>query len=130
MCFLYQPDLLFPKSEILQCHNLQVSRIEREFSSYKVRAHALLQRKDAELTAARDNEQLKVLEEALRVSPSGAYLVWIANLWSYWLYIQTLLLIPQEAEKEILLLSAEKDKAAQDLKDALANHVEELAVRW
>lgn len=64
-----------PKSEILQCHHLQISRIEREFSSYKVRAHALLQRKDAELTAARDNEQLKVLEEALRVSPSGAYSV-------------------------------------------------------
>lgn len=43
--------------------------------------------------------------------------------------MQTLLLVLQEAEKEILLLSAEKDKAAQDLKDALANHVEELAVR-
>lgn len=46
---------------------LQVSRLEREFSSYKIRAHALLQKKDAELAAAKESEQTKALEEALKV---------------------------------------------------------------
>jgi len=46
---------------------LQISSIEREFSSYKARAHALLQKKDADLVAAKDSEQLKALEEALKV---------------------------------------------------------------
>lgn len=46
---------------------LQISSLEREFSSYKARAHALLQKKDAELAAAKDSEQLKALEEALKV---------------------------------------------------------------
>ena len=46
---------------------MQISCLESEFSSYKVRAHALLQKKDAELAAAKDSEQLKVLEEALKV---------------------------------------------------------------
>lgn len=46
---------------------LQISRLEREFSSYKIRAHALLQKKDAELAAAKDSEQIKALGEALKV---------------------------------------------------------------
>lgn len=46
---------------------LQISSLKREFSSYKARAHALLQKKDAELAAAKDSEQLKALEEALKV---------------------------------------------------------------
>jgi len=46
---------------------LQISSLEKEFSSYKVRAHALLQKKDAELAAAKDSEQLKALEETLKV---------------------------------------------------------------
>jgi hypothetical protein len=46
---------------------LQKSSLEREFSSYKARAHALLQKKDADLVAAKDSEQLKALEEALKV---------------------------------------------------------------
>jgi hypothetical protein len=46
---------------------LQISSLEREFSSYKARAHALLQKKDADLIAAKDSEQLKALEEALKV---------------------------------------------------------------
>lgn len=54
---------------------MQISRLESEFSSYKVRAHALLQRKDAELAAARDNEQLKAHEEALKVNESRACFV-------------------------------------------------------
>lgn len=50
--------------------SLQISSLEREFSSYKVRAHALLQKKDADLAAAQDSEQLKALEEALKVHAS------------------------------------------------------------
>lgn len=46
----------------------QITRLESEFSSYKSRAHALLQKKDAELLAAQDSEQLKSLEEALKVN--------------------------------------------------------------
>ncbi|KAL2551219.1 Protein GRIP [Forsythia ovata] len=78
----------------------KINRIESDFSSYKVRAHALLQKKDVELAAAKDNEQLKAHEEALK-----------------------------EAEKEIILVSAERDKALQDLKDVLSNHEKEIASR-
>ncbi|XP_031276041.1 protein GRIP isoform X2 [Pistacia vera] len=78
----------------------EISRVESEFSSYKIRAHALLQKKDAELAAANDSEQLKALEEALK-----------------------------EAEKEVSLVSEERDKALQELQDALANHDKELAER-
>lgn len=46
---------------------LQISILEKEFSSYKARAHALLQKKDADLVAAKDSEQVKALEEALKV---------------------------------------------------------------
>lgn len=46
---------------------LQISSLERDFSSYKARAHALLLKKDADLVAAKDSEQLKALEEALKV---------------------------------------------------------------
>lgn len=63
--------------ELSACHlflttvaHLQVAQIQNEFASYKVRAHALLQKKDAELAAARDNEQLHALEEALKVDSS------------------------------------------------------------
>lgn len=78
----------------------EINRLESDFASYKVRAHALLQRKDADLAAATDNEQLKAQEEALK-----------------------------ETEKEILIASAERDKALQDLKDALGNHDKELFAR-
>lgn len=47
--------------------NLQITRLDSEFASYKVRAHALLQRKDAELEAAKNNELLRDQEEALKV---------------------------------------------------------------
>ncbi|TXG59898.1 hypothetical protein EZV62_014471 [Acer yangbiense] len=85
-------DLMTAKAEI--------SRLESEFSSYKIRAHALLQKKDAELAAVNDSEQLKALEEELK-----------------------------EAENEVSLVSAERDRALQDLQDALANHNKELAER-
>lgn len=46
---------------------LQISRLESEFSAYKVRAHALLQKKDAELSAAKNSDLVKAQEEALKV---------------------------------------------------------------
>ncbi|KAH0970987.1 hypothetical protein GBA52_023143 [Prunus armeniaca] len=77
----------------------EINRLEREFSSYKSRAHALLQKKDAELAGAKDSEQVKALEEALK-----------------------------EAEKEVsFFVCAERDKALQDLQNALANHDKEIA---
>ncbi|KAM1202081.1 hypothetical protein TB2_017855 [Malus domestica] len=78
----------------------EINHLEREFSSYKSRAHALLQKKDAELAGAKDSEQVKALEEALK-----------------------------EAEKEVSFVSAERNKALQDLKEALKNHDKEIAER-
>lgn len=78
----------------------EIGRLEKEFSSYKIRAHALLQKKDAELAAAKDSEQIKALEEALK-----------------------------EVEREVSLVSAERDRAHQDLQDVLQNHDKELAER-
>ena len=54
--------------------NLQITRLDGEFASYKVRAHALLQKKDAELAAAKNNELLKDQEEALKVIFWSIYL--------------------------------------------------------
>lgn len=53
---------------LLPIHYMQINRLETEFASYKVRAHSLLQKKDSELAAARDNELLKAQEEALKVN--------------------------------------------------------------
>ncbi|KAL6521463.1 hypothetical protein OROGR_018032 [Orobanche gracilis] len=74
--------------------------IENEFDSYKVRAHALLQKKDAELAVARDNDEFKALQEALK-----------------------------DAERELLLISAEKDKAFHDLTQVLTNSEKEISFR-
>lgn len=41
-----------------------------------------------------------------------------------------ILIFPQDAEREILLVSAEKDKAIQDLKDALTNSGKEISTRY
>ncbi|KAM7257815.1 hypothetical protein ACFE04_013556 [Oxalis oulophora] len=79
---------------------MAVNRLQSEFSSYKIRAHALLQKKDQELAAAKNSEELKVLEEALK-----------------------------EAESEISLVSEERDRVCQDLQNALANHDKELEER-
>lgn len=70
-------DLLLPSTPTLN-HNwfdaiflfLQMNRLESEFSSYKVRAHALLQKKEADLAAAVDSDQIRALEEALKVNAS------------------------------------------------------------
>ncbi|KAM3252140.1 protein GRIP isoform X1 [Capsicum annuum] len=95
-----QSQVLNSKEAELMAAKEEILRTQSEFSSYKARAHALLQRKDAELAAARDNEQLKALEEALK-----------------------------EAEKEVISVSSERDKALQDLKNTLVNHEKELSDR-
>lgn len=95
-----QNQLLSTRDAELMAAKQEIIHLEREFSSYKIRAHALLQKKDAELAAATDTEQLRALEEALK-----------------------------ETEKEMSLVSAEKDKVLQELQEALANHDKELAER-
>ncbi|GFZ09445.1 golgi-localized GRIP domain-containing protein [Actinidia rufa] len=92
--------LISTRDAELKAAKEEINRLETEFSSYKARAHTLLQKKDAELAAARDNELLKEHEEALK-----------------------------EAEKEVQLISAERDRALQDLQDALANHINEIGAR-
>ncbi|KAJ7944071.1 protein GRIP [Quillaja saponaria] len=95
-----QTRILSMKDTELLAAKEEISRLEREFSSYKVRAHTLLQKKDTELAAAKDSEQLKALEEALK-----------------------------DAEKEVLLANAERDRVLQDLQDAMVNHNNELTER-
>ncbi|XP_052196799.1 protein GRIP [Diospyros lotus] len=95
-----QAQLLSTRDAELKAAKEEINRLETEFASYKVRAHTLLQRKDAELAAAKDNEILKAQEEALK-----------------------------EAEKELMSVSAERDKALKDLQDAVVNFDKELAAR-
>jgi len=95
-----QAQMLSTRDTELKAAKEEINHLETEFASYKIRAHALLQRKDAELAAARDNELLKAQEEALK-----------------------------DAEKEVLLVSSERDRALKELQDALANHDKELAAR-
>ncbi|XVE87523.1 hypothetical protein DITRI_Ditri18aG0124700 [Diplodiscus trichospermus] len=95
-----QSQMLSAREAELAAAKEEISRIEREFSSYKIRAHALLQKKDAELAAAKDSEQIKALDEALK-----------------------------EVERELSLVSAERDRARQDLQGVLCNHDKELAER-
>ncbi|XP_022741967.1 protein GRIP-like isoform X2 [Durio zibethinus] len=95
-----QTQILSTKEAELAAAKEEIGRLEREFSSYKIRAHALLQKKDAELAAAIDSEQIKALEEALK-----------------------------EVEREITLVSAERDSTHQKLKDVLCNHEKELEER-
>nr|GMD87268.1 protein GRIP isoform X2 [Ipomoea batatas] len=77
-----------------------INRLETEFSSYKVGLMLFFRVKMLNWLATRDNEQVKSLEESLK-----------------------------EAEKEVLSVSAERDKALQDLKDSLAYHERELSER-
>ncbi|KAF6159805.1 hypothetical protein GIB67_030063 [Kingdonia uniflora] len=51
-------ELLAAKDEMI--------RLQSEFSAYKVRAHALFLKKDAELSAAKDSDLLKAQEEAVK----------------------------------------------------------------
>ncbi|CAK9321374.1 unnamed protein product [Citrullus colocynthis] len=92
--------MLSARDAELQTVKEEMNRLESEFSSYKVRAHALLQKKEAELAAAVDSDQITALEEALK-----------------------------EAEKEIMLAYAEKDRVQLDLQNAVENHDKELKER-
>ncbi|XP_074571452.1 protein GRIP [Curcuma longa] len=78
----------------------EVKQLEEDFSAYKVRAHALLQKKDAELAEAKNSKMLLSLEQALK-----------------------------EAETEVALALMERDKATQALEDALKEHVKEINAR-
>lgn len=95
-----QTQMLSTREAELAAAKEEVSRLEREFSSYKIRAHALLQKKDAELAAAKESEQTKALEDALK-----------------------------EVERELSLVSAERDTVRQELQDLLHNHDKEIAER-
>ncbi|KAE8674024.1 Protein GRIP [Hibiscus syriacus] len=95
-----QTQMLSTKEAELAAAKEEISRLEREFSSYKIRAHTLLQKKDAELAAAKESEQTIALEEALK-----------------------------EVERELSLVSAERDRVCQDLQDFLGNNDKELAER-
>ncbi|KAM0891377.1 hypothetical protein ACQ4PT_026449 [Festuca glaucescens] len=78
----------------------EISRLESEFSAYKIRAHALLQKKDAELSTAQNSDLVKAHEEAIR-----------------------------EAEKEVAAALEERDEAIQDLQAAQSRHSEEIEAR-
>ncbi|KAG1355354.1 protein GRIP [Cocos nucifera] len=88
------------RGELNHLKDQHINRLESEFSAYKVRAHALLQMKDAELSAAKNSELIKAQEEAVR-----------------------------EAEREVVMALAERDKAIHDLQDALVNHDKEISAR-
>ncbi|MCO5576822.1 hypothetical protein L7F22_030642 [Adiantum nelumboides] len=78
----------------------QVTLLEKEFSAYKVRAHSLLQKKEAELCAAKDAEQLATQEAALK-----------------------------EAQLVASSAVAERDHAVKALKEATVVHDSQLAAR-
>ncbi|XP_015647561.1 protein GRIP isoform X2 [Oryza sativa Japonica Group] len=95
-----QNQLLQTKDSDLLAAKDEISRLESEFSAYKVRAHALLQKKDAELNTAKNSDLIKAHEEAIR-----------------------------EAEKEISAALAERDKAIHDLQIAQSKYGEEIEAR-
>ncbi|XP_062190187.1 protein GRIP-like isoform X2 [Phragmites australis] len=95
-----QNQLLQTKCSDLMAAKHEISRLESDFSTYKIRAHALLQKKDAELNAAKNSDSMKAHEEALR-----------------------------EAEKEVAAALAERDKAIHDLQNVQSRHGEEIEAR-
>ncbi|KAK4752398.1 hypothetical protein SAY87_021196 [Trapa incisa] len=95
-----QAQTLNSKDVELATAKKEMIHLQSEFSSYKSRAHALLQKKEAELAAANNSEQIKALEEALK-----------------------------ELEKEASQASLTRDRAIQDLEAALSDHDKELAER-
>lgn len=46
---------------------IQAVLLEKDFNAYKVRAYSLLQKKEAELSAAKDSEWLAAQEASLKV---------------------------------------------------------------
>ncbi|KAF3796172.1 GRIP protein [Nymphaea thermarum] len=86
-------------SELLAVKD-EVSNLEKEFSSYKVRAHALLQKKEAELSAAKETQLIQALEAAVK-----------------------------EAETDLAAATLDRDRAYQDLNDFHSKHDEEINAR-
>eukprot|EP00249_Psilotum_nudum_P007790 c20818_g1_i1 orf=702-3656(-) len=78
----------------------QVTHLENEFSAYKVRAYSLLQKKEAELSAAKDVACLAAQEAALK-----------------------------EAERQAASAVAERDSALKSLQDVVAVKESQLATR-
>lgn len=95
-----QIQLLSTRDAELTSAKDEIIHLESEFAAYKIRAHALLQKKDAELSAAMDSEQLRAQEEVIR-----------------------------EVEREVAAALSEKDKAIQDLQVAITKHDKEIAAR-
>lgn len=87
------------KEELLSSR-AEISRLEDDFKAYKNRAHALLQKKDAELSAVKDMDLVAAQEAALK-----------------------------EAQREAALASAERDRALKALQDSVKNHETEIAAR-
>lgn len=78
----------------------QAALLEKEFGAYKVRAYSLLQKKEAELSAAKDAEQLATQEAALK-----------------------------EAQRVAAGAAAERDRAIKALEDATMEHQSQFAAR-
>ncbi|KAH0448048.1 hypothetical protein IEQ34_021848 [Dendrobium chrysotoxum] len=97
-----EAELVIAKDEVSfsTIHDLQINRLDKEFSAYKVRAHALLQKKDNELAVARNPEQLKVHEEAIK-----------------------------DAKRQLAIAVEKRASAIKDLQDALDSHRKEIAAR-
>ncbi|PKA47765.1 Protein GRIP [Apostasia shenzhenica] len=95
-----QRQLLHERDVDLGASRDEIDRIEKEFSAYKVRAHALLQKKDAELSVAKNTDLLKVQEEAIK-----------------------------EAKRELATALEERDRAVQELQNAIVNYNKEIAAR-
>ncbi|KAK8964791.1 Protein GRIP [Platanthera guangdongensis] len=95
-----QKQLLNARDTELGAAKDEINRLEKEFSAYKVRAHALLQKKDNELAAARNPEQLKEQQEAI-----------------------------EEAKRKLAEAVEKRDSAITELQDALNSHSKEIAAR-
>lgn len=78
----------------------EADRLAREFSAYKVRAYSLVQKKEAELSAARDTELLAKQESDLK-----------------------------EAQRVAASTAAERDRALKALQDACVDYESQLAAR-
>lgn len=87
------------KEELLSSR-AEISRLEDDFKAYKNRAHALLQKKDAELSAVKDMDLVAAQEAALK-----------------------------DAQREAALAFAERDRALKALQDSVKDHETELAAR-
>lgn len=95
-----QKQLLNARDNELGAAKDEINRLEKEFSAYKVRAHALLQKKDNELAVARNPEQLKEQKEAV-----------------------------EEAKRKLAEALEKRDSAIKELQDTLSSHSSEIAAR-